>query len=89
VNKETLLNPEPNLKIYLKYSQPEKEKLILFLHGYPDTHRTWDVLMEELKANYQVAAIDMRGAGSSSRPESRKSFNIKRIFKDIEVAIEF
>ncbi|NCN10518.1 MAG: alpha/beta fold hydrolase [Leptospira sp.] len=89
MNKETLLNPEPNLKIYLKYSQPEKEKLILFLHGYPDTHRTWDVLMEELKANYQVAAIDMRGAGSSSRPESRKSFNIKRIFKDIEVAIEF
>jgi pimeloyl-ACP methyl ester carboxylesterase len=87
--KETFLTPESNLKIYLKYSAPEKDSLLLFLHGYPDTHHTWDVLMEELKSEYQVAAIDLRGAGQSSRPQDRSAFNVRRIFLDIEEAIRF
>jgi pimeloyl-ACP methyl ester carboxylesterase len=86
---ETYIHSNPDVKIYLKYSSPEKNKLIIFLHGYPDTHRTWDVLLEELKEEYQVAAFDLRGAGESSRPADRQSFNIKEINKDIEEVIRF
>jgi pimeloyl-ACP methyl ester carboxylesterase len=89
LNKETYLNSEEKIKIFLKYSQPERERVILFLHGYPDTHKTWDILAEELKSDYQVAAIDMRGAGNSTRPEDRRAFNIRRIYNDIEEAIRF
>lgn len=87
--RETYLKPEENVHIYLKYSDPEREKVLLFLHGYPDTHRTWDVLIEELKHDYQVAAFDLRGAGESSRPLERTAYNIRNIFKDIESAIHF
>lgn len=86
---ETYLNPNQNTKLYFKYTAKEKENVLLFLHGYPDTHRTWDVLMEELKKDYQVAAFDLRGAGESSRPTEQKSYHIKEIFKDIETAISF
>lgn len=87
--RETYLKPEENVHIYLKYSDPEREKVLFFLHGYPDTHRTWDILMEELNHEYQVAAFDLRGAGESSRPVERSAYNIRRIFKDIESAIRF
>ncbi|WCL49419.1 alpha/beta fold hydrolase [Leptospira sp. GIMC2001] len=87
--KNTFLHPETDLNIYLKYSAPEKDRILLFLHGYPDTHKTWDVLMNQLAKKYQVAAIDLRGAGESSRPTERSAFNIRRIYKDIETAIRF
>lgn len=87
--RETLIPTKENINIYLKYSSPDNERLILFLHGYPDTHRTWDSLMDELKEDYQVAAIDLRGAGNSTRPAERTDFHIKEINKDIEEVIRF
>lgn len=88
---ETFIETSPEVKIYLKYSPlPKKESsTLLFLHGYPDTHKTWQTLMETLKTEFQVAAIDLRGAGKSSRPKKRTDYNVKEIFKDITNVIYF
>lgn len=87
--RETIIRPSQDVHIYLKYSVPEKEKVLLFLHGYPDTHRTWDVMMNSLKDEYQTAAFDLRGAGDSSRPSERKAFHVREIFGDIEAVIRY
>jgi pimeloyl-ACP methyl ester carboxylesterase len=45
--------------------------LILFVHGYPDTSRTWAPQVAGLQADHRVAAFDLRGAGRSTAPTDR------------------
>lgn len=40
---------------------------VVFLHGYPDTHRVWDPLRAHLKG-YDTVALDMPGYGSPQTP---------------------
>jgi len=86
---ETFLETTKNVNIYLKYSPVSGGSTILFLHGYPDTHATWSELMELLKDDYQVACMDLRGAGKSSRPPKRTDYNVREIFKDITSVVQF
>ncbi len=41
---------------------------IIFLHGFPESHRTWRYQMAELARDHYVIAPDQRGFGSSSKP---------------------
>ena len=41
---------------------------VLFLHGYPDSHRVWRESMEALSDEYRVVAFDMRGVQGSGPP---------------------
>jgi len=43
---------------------------VLAIHGWPDNHRVWDGVAEELAGRYNFVAYDVRGAGESSRPAS-------------------
>ncbi|MEQ1548031.1 MAG: alpha/beta hydrolase [Chakrabartia sp.] len=41
---------------------------IIFLHGFPESHRTWRYQMAELARDHYVIVPDQRGFGSSSKP---------------------
>ncbi|MFP2924328.1 alpha/beta fold hydrolase [Pyxidicoccus sp. 3LG] len=41
---------------------------VVFLHGYTDSHRTWDLNLPIFPRNFHVYALDQRGHGDSSRP---------------------
>src|SRR4051812_12411095 len=41
---------------------------ILLLHGYPQTHAIWHKIAPRLAERFNVAAIDLRGYGDSSKP---------------------
>lgn len=43
-----------------------KEKVIILVHGNMSSSKHWDLLMENMDANYQIYAIDMRGFGEST-----------------------
>ncbi|MFP2905084.1 alpha/beta fold hydrolase [Pyxidicoccus sp. 3LFB2] len=43
--------------------------VVVFLHGYTDSHNTWDLNLPIFPRNYHVYALDQRGHGDSSRPE--------------------
>lgn len=81
------------VSIFLKYNHTSKERpnrqTILFVHGYPDDHRTWSYQLDALCEECNVAALDLRGAGKSSKPEKQKAYNIRRIFEDLEAVIRF
>jgi pimeloyl-ACP methyl ester carboxylesterase len=42
--------------------------VVVFLHGYTDSHHTWDLNLPSLPRRFQAYALDLRGHGDSSRP---------------------
>src|SRR5262245_8825609 len=41
---------------------------VIMLHGYTDSHHTWDLDLPRLPRRYHVYALDQRGHGDSSKP---------------------
>ncbi len=41
---------------------------VIFLHGYSDSHRSFDLNLPSLSRRYHVYALDQRGHGDSSKP---------------------
>jgi pimeloyl-ACP methyl ester carboxylesterase len=52
---------------YLEQGRPEGRPVI-FLHGYTDSHRSFDVTLQRFPRRYRALALDMRGHGDSSKP---------------------
>ncbi|CAM3916137.1 alpha/beta hydrolase [Corallococcus sp. ZKHCc1 1396] len=42
--------------------------VVVFLHGYTDSHHTWDLDLPRFPRDLHVYALDQRGHGDSSRP---------------------
>ncbi|AOP33043.1 short-chain dehydrogenase [Leptospira tipperaryensis] len=82
-----------NLDLFLKYNTTALERpdrdTILFVHGYPDEHSTWDSQLHSLSKEFNVGAFDLRGAGNSSKPERQKDYNARVVFQDFEAVIRF
>ncbi|TGK08594.1 alpha/beta fold hydrolase [Leptospira fletcheri] len=81
------------VSLFLKYNGTSAERknrpTVLFVHGYPDDHRTWSYQLDALCKEYNVAALDLRGAGLSSKPKKQKEYNVRRIFEDLKEVILF
>lgn len=43
--------------------------ILIFSHGYPDTHAVWQPLVGELAGGFHCVRYDARGAGASSHPK--------------------
>lgn len=61
---------------------------VLAIHGYPDNHRVWDGVAEELGGRYNFVAYDVRGVGESSRPASRSGYRFTQLVGDIGAVID-
>ncbi|MBW3614867.1 MAG: alpha/beta fold hydrolase [Actinobacteria bacterium] len=44
-----------------------RERRVVLVHGFTQTRRSWDALVEPLAANHQVLAVDAPGHGLSSQ----------------------
>lgn len=62
---------------------PEGGEPILFLHGFPESHRTWRHQLEGLSDLYRVFAPDQRGFAASDRPEGVENYETDRIVADV------
>lgn len=62
---------------------PEDGQPILFLHGFPESHRTWRYQMAGLADRYRVIAPDQRGFAASDRPEGVENYETDRIVADV------
>ena len=55
---------EPNVKYYVEDLNPESKKTILFLHGWPGSHKLFEYQFDQLpKLGYRCIGIDTRGFG--------------------------
>ena len=56
-----------------KHGDTSKPTVVL-VHGYPDDHHVWDLVVERLRNRFHVGTYDVRGAGGKhwlprSQPE--------------------
>lgn len=78
---------EPNVKIYVEDLNPEGSKTILFLHGWPGSHKLFEYQFDELpKRGYRCIGIDTRGFGESDKPWNGYDFD--RLSDDVKCIVD-
>ncbi len=43
---------------------------VVLLHGFPQTHLMWSAVAQDLRKDFQVIAVDLRGYGDSDKPDA-------------------
>ena len=62
---------EPGVKLYVEDINPGGSKTIVFIHGWPLSHKQFEYQFDVLPAmGYRCIGIDWRGFGNSDKPMS-------------------
>jgi non-heme chloroperoxidase len=78
---------EPNVKIYVEDLNEECEETILFLHGWPGSHKLFEYQFDQLpKLGYRCIGIDTRGFGDSDKPYS--GYDYDTLSDDVRYVID-
>lgn len=56
---------------------------IIFLHGFPESHRTWRRILPDLARDHFVVAPDQRGFAGSSKPQDVADYSVDKILADL------
>ena len=56
---------------------------IIFLHGFPESHRTWRHQMAGLSGRYYCIAPDQRGYARSSKPPAVSDYAVPKLVADV------
>ncbi|HEX8256615.1 MAG TPA: alpha/beta hydrolase [Allosphingosinicella sp.] len=67
----------------VRFGGPEDAEPLIFLHGFPESHRTWRHQLANLAADYRVVAPDQRGFGGSDKPDGVEAYKTDRIVEDL------
>lgn len=78
---------EPGVKLYVEDINPGGSKTIVFIHGWPLSHKQFEYQFDVLPAmGYRCIGIDWRGFGNSDKPISGYTFN--RLADDIRTVVD-
>ena len=61
---------------------------IVLVHGFPDSQRVWDEVVERLAPRYHVVTYDVRGAGESTAPRGPRGYGLERLVRDLVAVID-
>jgi len=56
---------------------------LIFLHGFPESHRTWRHQIAHFKDRYRCIAPDQRGYRASSKPQAVNAYTPDKLIGDI------
>ncbi|MCE2842607.1 MAG: alpha/beta fold hydrolase [Novosphingobium sp.] len=62
---------------------PRDGPVLIFLHGFPDSHRTWRHQIAHLSGRYRCIAPDQRGYRGSSKPVGVESYTPDKLIGDV------
>jgi pimeloyl-ACP methyl ester carboxylesterase len=62
---------------------PRDGEVLMFLHGFPESHRTWRHQLVALSAHYRCIAPDQRGYRGSSKPQEASAYTPDKLTADI------
>lgn len=69
------------------YGSPMSKDTLILLHGFADSHQTWNNLVDFLNKDYRVICFDIRGFGKSSVPQSKRGFSMEHLVSDLDHVI--
>ncbi|MDT9011933.1 alpha/beta hydrolase [Novosphingobium sp. APW14] len=62
---------------------PRDAPVLLFLHGFPDSHRTWRHQIAHLSGRFRCIAPDQRGYRGSSKPKGVECYTPDKLIGDV------
>lgn len=62
---------------------PRDGPVLMFLHGFPDSHRTWRHQIAHLSGRYRCIAPDQRGYRGSSKPAGVENYTPDKLIGDV------
>lgn len=62
---------------------PRDAPVLIFLHGFPESHRTWRHQIAHLSGRYRCIAPDQRGYRGSSKPQGVDSYTPDKLIGDV------
>ena len=78
---------EPGVRLYVEELNPSGSKTIVFIHGWPLSHKQFEYQFDVLPAmGFRVIGIDWRGFGNSDKPFG--GYNYDRLADDIRAVFE-
>lgn len=78
---------EANVAVYVEDLNPQSEKAILFVHGWPANHKMFEYQFNQLsRMGYRCLGIDCRGFGLSDKPVH--GYDYDRLSDDIRAVVE-
>lgn len=76
-----------NADVRIHYAAVGKGPLLVFVHGFPDYWLGWWRQMADLRSDYRVVAVDLRGYNLSDKPESLDAYAMKHVIADLREVI--
>lgn len=78
---------EPGVKLYIEDLHPQGNRTILFIHGWPLSHKQFEYQFNVLPAlGYRCIGMDWRGFGKSDKPFH--GYRYDRLADDVRVVID-
>lgn len=62
---------------------PEDAPALIFLHGFPESHRTWRHQIAHFKGRFRCIAPDQRGYRGSSKPQEVEAYTPDKLIGDV------
>lgn len=62
--------------------------VVVLVHGFPDNHTVWDLVVDDLERDHLVATYDVRGAGESTAPAKRSGYKMSRLMDDLVAVLD-
>lgn len=62
---------------------PRDAPALIFLHGFPESHRTWRHQIAHLSKRYRCIAPDQRGYRGSSKPKEVSDYTPDKLINDV------
>jgi len=61
---------------------------VVAVHGYPDDHRVWQGVADDLAVDHRFVTYDVRGAGASDAPSTRAGYRLDRLAEDLAAVLD-
>lgn len=81
------INVEPDVNIYVEDLNPEGERTILWIHGWPANHKMFEYQFNQLpKSGFRCIGLDTRGFGNSDKPW--RGYDYDRLADDVRCVVD-